>query len=340
MKIQHTPAFFLGIDVGKCELHCHLIHGNHHYKHCFANTKQDRKNLIAWLKKHSQLESTAVCIEHTGHYGKDLCFEIAKTKNVTLFVVNARLIKAFGQQRLRRSKTDSADAKLIAEFIKKEHDELHSWQPPSKTHQAITALSRHLENLTRQRAKLKTQLQTTDCKTLQQSITRMIKCHDKEIATIEQKIDQLIASDQELTTQKKLITSTPSLGEVTARTFLAEVTNIHAFADARQLAAWVGLTPRHFQSGTSGSTRTPISKIGNTRLRRALYLPAMNAMTYNPIIKNFAERLRKHGKTGQQIVIAVMRKLLHILYGILTSGKAYNPNHLNPNTPKPQTNTT
>lgn len=340
MKIHHTPAFYLGIDVGKRELHCHIIAGNTHHKHCFPNTKKDRKTLIKWLKEHVLLEDTVVCIEHTGHYGRALCFELADTKISALFVVNPRLIKAFGQQRLRRSKTDSADAKLIAEFIKKEHDELHVWEPPSKTQQSIAPLSRHSENLTRQRAKLKTQLQTTDCKLLQQSIIRMIKHHDKEIASIEQKIDKLIASDEQLATQKKLIISTPSLGEGTARTLLSEISDINAFDDARQFAAWVGVTPKHFQSGTSGSTRTPISKIGNTRIRRALYLPAMNAMTYNPIIKKFADRLRKNGKTGQQIIIAVMRKLLHILYGILTSGQDFNPNHLNPNTPRTQTTTT
>ncbi|MEP4171944.1 MAG: transposase, partial [Luteolibacter sp.] len=97
------------------------------------------------------------------------------------------------------------------------------------------------------------------------------------------------------------------------------------FENARQLAAWVGLTPRHFVSGTSGKTRTPITKIGSVQLRRGLFMPAMTARVFNPLLKTFADRLIANGKKPKQVIIAVMRKLLHQIYGILKSGMPYNP---------------
>ena len=94
----------------------------------------------------------------------------------------------------------------------------------------------------------------------------------------------------------------------------------------RQLAAWAGLTPRHHSSGTSGKTQTPITKIGSVHLRRGLFMPAMTARVYNPLLKEFGDRLQANGKTPKQVIIAIMRKLLHQIYGILKSGMPYNPN--------------
>lgn len=106
---------------------------------------------------------------------------------------------------------------------------------------------------------------------------------------------------------------------------LAELPEIELFSNARQLAAWAGLTPQHYQSGTSGRSSTPITKVGSAQLRSGLFMPAMNAKTFNPLLKKFAERLKENGKKPKQIIIAIMRKLLHQIYGILKSGEPYNP---------------
>jgi transposase len=78
-------------------------------------------------------------------------------------------------------------------------------------------------------------------------------------------------------------------------------------------------------SGNVGDGRTRLSKTGNARLRRALYMPALSARRYNPIIKAFCQRLQQRGKRPMEIVGAAMRKLLHIVYGVLKSGKAFDP---------------
>ena len=90
------------------------------------------------------------------------------------------------------------------------------------------------------------------------------------------------------------------------------------------MAAFVGLNPKPRQSGSSVRGVGRISKTGDANLRRAFYMPALTAMRFNPIIKNFTERLRSTGKSKMVIVIAAMRKLLHIIYGVLKNGTAFN----------------
>ena len=95
--------------------------------------------------------------------------------------------------------------------------------------------------------------------------------------------------------------------------------------DARQLAAYAGLTPRERTSGSSVHRPPHLAKTGNSRLRRALYLPAIVAMRHNPVVRALAERLRARGKRPMVIVGAAMRKLLHLIYGVLKSGKPFDP---------------
>ena len=92
------------------------------------------------------------------------------------------------------------------------------------------------------------------------------------------------------------------------------------FKNAKHLASFIGVAPRLMESGTSVRGRSRMSKIGRSQLRKAFFLPAMVALRYNPIIKSFGERLRASGKNKMQIIGATMRKLIHIVYGVLKNG--------------------
>ncbi|MFD2257193.1 IS110 family transposase [Luteolibacter algae] len=244
----------------------------------------------------------------------------------SLHLVNPQWIKSFGQQKLRRNKSDTADAKLIARFLKAEQHELRPWQPRSPQQQRITELSRHADSLTQDAARLKTRLSAEPEKTVVASLERTIKFLEKEIKSIRKGILTTIKSDAGLLAKYKLLKTIPGIGDVAAQIVIAELPDLSEFEDARQLAAWSGLTPRHFQSGTSGKTQTPITKIGSVRLRRGLFMPAMTARNNNPLLKTFCDRLKENGKKPKQVIIAIMRKkLLHQIYGILKSGLPYNP---------------
>ena len=321
----HTPEFFLGIDVGKADLFCHLLGLPEHIACRFDNTDAGIQKLIFWLTKNTSEDQVSACLEQTGHYGIKVSKALYKLNIHSLFLVNPRQIKAFGQQKLRRNKSDTADAKLIARFLRSEHSELRAWQPKSIEHERITELSRYAESIVRELAKLKTKCEAAYAPSIQRSLKRRIKFAEKEISDIRQRIQKIIASSEPIKTQYKLILSIPGMGEVSSQIMLAELPNITQFKNARELAAWAGLTPCHFISGTSGRATTPITKIGSTYLRQALFMPAMNARVFNPLLKEFGDRLQANGKKPKQIIIAIMRKLIHQIYGILKSQKPYNP---------------
>jgi len=127
--------------------------------------------------------------------------------------------------------------------------------------------------------------------------------------------------------QRDLLLSIPGVGEATAAQLLAEFLDIKLYGSAKQAAAFAGLVPRHRESGSSLRSRPRLSKLGTPRLRKALYFPAITAVRHNPLIKELGERLRARGKCEMVIIGAAMRKLVHIAYGVLKSGRSFDPRH-------------
>ena len=325
MNTNSAPSVFLGIDVGKAELFCHLILAVGTVSARFDNNKAGIRQLVIWLSRQCHPSDLAACLEQTGHYGRGVARSLFELSASALFLVNPRRIKAFANQRLRRNKSDTADARLIAEFLLSEHLELRPWRPRSACQDRVTELGRYAAALTEDTARLKIRLESTTCGAARESILRRIEFQQAELAEIRAQIDTCIAEDEALAGRYALLETIPGLGEISCQTLLAELPDIELFATARQLAAWAGVTPRHHKSGTSGRPTTPITKVGSANLRKALFFPAMNAKTFNPLLREFAERLRENGKTGKQIVVAVMRKLLHQIFGVLKSGQPFDP---------------
>lgn len=173
--------------------------------------------------------------------------------------------------------------------------------------------------------KFKTQLQCRDTNFIKKSLERTIKAFEKECEKLAIQLNKLILKNKQKKHDQQLLLSTSGLAIKTVNLLIAQLPDIHLFDSARQLAAWIGVTPKHYESGTSGRTHTPITKMGSASLRSGLFLPAMSAMTHNPIIKAFADRLRENGKKGKVVVIACVRKLVHIIYGILKHQRPFDP---------------
>lgn len=117
-----------------------------------------------------------------------------------------------------------------------------------------------------------------------------------------------------------ILRSIPGIGAATAARLLAEI-NFHYYESARQVAAFTGLVPRLRESGSSVRGRARLSKTGTPRIRQAVYFPAVTAIRCNPVIKAWAKGLRERGKCEMQIIGAVMRKPIHLAYGVIRSGK-------------------
>ena len=125
--------------------------------------------------------------------------------------------------------------------------------------------------------------------------------------------------------QRELLDTIPGIGAATAAVLLAEVPEMQEYRSARKVAAFAGLVPRERQSGSSVRGRVRLSKIGNARLRKALYFPAVTALRCSPFFQTWAEGLRARGKSKMAVVGAAMRKLIHLAYGVLKTGKPFDP---------------
>ena len=137
----------------------------------------------------------------------------------------------------------------------------------------------------------------------------------------------MIDQDPNLRQKKDLLASIPGIGKATIAALLADLDNLEKFTHVRELVAFIGLAPRETLSGSSIKGKPRLCKTGNARLRKALYMPALVSIRYNPMMIAFYNRLKEKGKNGKVIVCAIMRKLVHVIFGILKSGKKYDPNY-------------
>ena len=310
----------LGIDVGKTEFHCALsMAGRIHWNH-FANSLGGFSRLRTWLRNR-KVGRVHACLEATGGWSEELATDLHNHGHL-VSIVNPVAIKAFGQSELSRTKTDKADAALIARFCIAMHPD--PWEPPSRIHQRLQRLARRRVALDEIRIQEKNRLQGPGVDDIQESIAATLAFLDRQIDEIDAQIRSLIDDDPTLRGQRELLVSIPGIGERLAATILGELPNLNEFRNAKTLAAFAGLCPREFRSGTSVS-KSWLSRAGNRHIRRALYMPAVAAMRCNPILKPFADRLRAAGKHGKQIVAAVMRRLLVLAYGVLKSGRPFDP---------------
>ena len=157
------------------------------------------------------------------------------------------------------------------------------------------------------------------------SLSASIDALDSELSRMKEAIEGLFTGGV-LQKQRDLLTSIPGVGILTAARILGEMPNIAAFRNSKAVAAFAGLSPKHYESG---SIRWPsrLSKSGNANLRRALYFPAVTAIRYNPIFQAFADRMKAAGKSNMTIIAAVMRKLLVLGYALLKSGTPFDSSY-------------
>lgn len=318
-----APAV-VGIDVSKAKLDVVFLSDEQENHTQFKNTPAGFKKLHAWLQ--SQLTSPAkICLEATGIYGQAVALYLYE-QDYPVSIINPAQIKAYGQSRLRRTKTDKNDALLIADYARRH--ELPSWRPPTPEQETLQAIVRYLNELQAQLQAERNRLKTTTNPTVQTSIQTHIHFLEAEQVRLQQELDDLLDQHPDLKQNHALLKSIPGIGDWTAFVLLAEIPDIRQFSSVKELVAYAGLNPEHRQSGTSSSARTPISKIGNARLRKALFMPAIVAKQHNPVVRAFYERLLANGKLKMVVIVACMQKLLHLVYGILKSQTPFDPNFL------------
>ena len=313
--------FHLGIDVAKAKLDCalRLPDGKLRSK-VVENNFKGFKVLTEWLEKHG-VTTVHVCMEATGVYWEAVA-EYLAAQGMTVSMANPAQIKAFGASQMVRTKTDKVDAQLIAGFCFERCPE--PWQAPTPSEQALRAMVLRLEALQAMRTQESNRLDVAR-DTVKPGITEHIEWLDKQISTLAKTIRDHINNDPSMKSKQALLDSIPGVGERTIATLLAFYANLDRFGNARQAVAFAGLDPRQHESGSSVKGKPRLSKVGHAFLRKALYMPAMVTLYRTAWGKRFRDRLAASGKPPMLIIGAMMRKLVHVAYGVLKSGKSFDP---------------
>ena len=316
----------LGIDISKASFHAAVLKtDNRASVKEFANSEAGFEALSEWLHQQG-IERVHGCMEATSIYGHALATYLHTQAHV-VSIVNPARIKGYGQSQLRRTKTDRADAKLIAQFCR--DIKPAPWQPSEVMVQALQAFTRRLEALEQMLTQEKNRLGITPT-ALKGDIEAHIKFLEEQMTMVKKRLHEHIQAQATLKDQHQLLTTIIGVGDYTASVVLAEIGSLALFTSARQLAAFAGLTPQEHQSGTSVAGRTRLCKVGSVRLRKALYFPALNLIRRCPQIQAFRDRLLTAGKTKMQVVGAIMHKLIRVIYGILHSKQPFDPTKLCP----------
>jgi transposase len=313
----------LGIDVAKDSLQATLLHQGKTYRRGFVNQPAQFHVLDTWLDKHAVRELHA-CLEATGRYGEAVAEHLYQ-RGYTVSVVNPARIKGYATSQLARNKTDALDADLIADFCQTQHPP--AWVPPAAEIRELQEFAHRYDVLQQARQQEVNRLQAG---LRAEAVRAQTQAHldflDQQIEQLKQIIHDHIQRHPDLKARQALLTSIPGIGELTAAKL--QTLELHRFADARAATAFVGLNPMIRTSGKSVHRRPRLSKMGDASWRKCLYLPAVSAKRWNPIIAEFCARLEERDKSTMAIIGAAMRKLLCLAYGVLKSGKPFDPNYL------------
>lgn len=314
----------LGVDISKAKFDVALLlEGKKYRSKVFSNDPAGFKALLDWIGLHvaGGPQNLHVCMEATGVYHENLALFL-HDQGVDVSVVNPMLVKRFVESEGVRSKTDSADAKALARYAERTQPAL--WQAPSQAVRKLQALVARLETLKEMRQAESNRLDVAH-DVVRASLLEIIAQLDVGIEEVRRSIRQTVDDDPDLRSRHSLLQTIPGLGDKTIPQLLAYIGRPERFKSVKALIAFAGLAPLIQQSGSSLNKKRGTHPLGSVALRHALYFPAMVAGKYNPVIARFWQRLKAQNKPGKVIVVACMHKLLAIAYGVLKSGKPFDP---------------
>lgn len=323
--------FYLGMDVAKAKLDCCLLldeaSGKRKTK-VVSNTKSGIVDLLAWVAKQNvSPEALHVVMEGTGVYHEQAALALADA-GVTVSIVNPAQVKDFGRSLAVRTKTDGVDSFVLARYgalLKPK-----AWVPPAPEARILQALlARRVaiaQDLQRERNRQEKADATDTPDRIQKSLADSIVFLVKQLAELQQVIDEHIDKHPGLQKDMALLQSIPAVGPQVGGNMLS-VMHSHHFNSAEQLAAYLGLVPVERQSGSSVLGRARLSKAGPARIRAVLYMAAIVATRCNPHVKALYERLLARGKSKMSALGAAMRKLVHLCFGVLKTQQPYEHDH-------------
>lgn len=316
----------VGIDVSSKELVMVVsIDGKQRQPRVFANTPDGHRDIIGVLSK--LRGETRVCLEATGVHHFDVAVALSRAENIQVMVINPKVAHNFAKVLMQRSKTDRVDAGVLAVYC--ERMPFEAWLRPDDEKLGLRAIGRRIAATNKLKTQTKNQLSALKAtagtpKIALDTTEQLIKVLEEQIEQYRGAARQIIGQHPALLQAYRLITGIKGIADASAIQLLAELAVLPEFLTARQWAAYAGLDPRQFESGSSVSKKPRISKAGNKYVRQALYMPALVAAHSEPTIKAYYRHLiDNNGLKKLQALCAVMRKLLHAIHGMLRTQQPF-----------------
>ncbi|MEZ4916337.1 MAG: IS110 family transposase [Chitinophagales bacterium] len=285
------------------------------------NEKKGFKELLKHLTKGSH-----IVMEASGPYYLQLATYLY-TQSIKVSVVNPLVIRRYSQMKLLRAKTDKKDAQTIAQYGMDQKPKL--WQPQDEAVIEIRQIHSVLEMIEKQKRQTKNQLEAFKssgiiCKEVQKELKQQISTLERREVRLEKRMNEL--AKQEYADTLTRLESIPGIGKKTAIMLTVITNNFKNFDTHKQLIAYVGFSPRKYESGTSVRGRGHICKMGKAQIRKLLYLCSWSAKKCNKNCIEMYNRLKEKGKPERVIKIALANKLLKQAFAIGKYQRIYNEN--------------
>lgn len=313
---------FIGIDISKQTFDVAFCKNEKWKYYEFPNNLEGFVPLLELIDKEDW-----VVMEASGPYYLALASYLY-SKQVQVAVENPLVIKRYSQMKLYRAKTDKKDARTIAEYARS--CELRSWEPDEKYITDIKQIHTAIEGLQKQVHQSSRQLEAFRSsgildKYLEGEMTRIISFLQSKILKLEKRQEEM--AKEHFASSLKKLTSIPGIGNKTAIMLIVITNNFQKFDHYKKLIAYVGFSPRIYQSGTSVKGKGHICKMGKAQIRKLLYICSWSAKRWNKGCKEMYERLAAKGKPERVIKIALANKLIKQAFAIATGEKLFDENH-------------
>lgn len=318
--VDITPSAYQGIDVAKEKVDCVLLVDAHSSYQVFANTPAGFEQLDAWLRR-EQVHCVHACLEATGSYSEALARTLLEQGH-TVSVLNPAVLVTYRQSRNTRSKTDKLDAMVLAHYARERQP--RAWYPLPAEVTALRSLLAYRHDIQQTLLQARNRqrsggLESWVAGRLQAEIEQLVK----EFKLVEERIWKHLETSTKLSATWSHLQTICGIGQLAASHLIAQIGEIERFSHPGALVSLAGLAVKQRESGSSLRERGQMDRHGRGCLRRLLYMCALVAMRWDPQMRAWAQRLKARGKPGKVVLVAVMRKLLHIIYGVWKHASAY-----------------
>ena len=317
---------FVGIDISKEWIDVALMQEAISMCRNFGNCRKGYRSMLSWLKTFAKTNEMLLCTEHTGVYGMPLWNYLAEHK-ISFVVENPLQIK--NSMGIRRTKTDKADAEMIARYIRMHHSETRLYKVPGRIISRLKVIFSHRERLLKAKHlvtvannEISAFIPQDICKEMSADSKKLQTIIDARIERIERLMLNILYADVETKRIYQLITSVPGVGLITGTYLIIVTQNFTIIETSRKLSRYGGMSPEKNDSGKR-IKKAKVSRIGNKKLRALLSNCVGTNLRYDTESKEYRHRKLAEGKPDGVIINNLKNKIMHRVYAVVNRGTPY-----------------